>query len=140
MLLQFYYITDSPLYQYSLPTISTTTLFVKPTGLSILKHSISFRWPIQIAYSSYLYGPLFICDCLPSLFLSFLLFYRYFVNPARKASLTDSVRFFPSSSAILRSALSISRSRKSNRIPSHYFFFTFFLQQQQRSHFGVPLR
>ena len=72
---------------------------------------ISFRWPIQIAYSSYLYGPLFICDCLPSLFLSFLLFYRYFVNPARKASLTDSVRFFPSSSAILRSALSISRSR-----------------------------
>ena len=101
MLLQIYYITDSPLYQYSLPTISTTTLFVKPTGLSILKHSISFRWPIQIAYSSYLYGPLFICDCLPSLFLSFLLFYRYFVNPARKASLTDSVRFFPSSSAIL---------------------------------------
>ncbi len=111
MLLQIYYITDSPLYQYSLPTISTTTLFVKPTGLSILKHSISFRWPIQIAYSSYLYGLLFICDCLPSLFLSFLLFYRYFVNPARKASLTDSVRFFPSSSAILRSALSISRSR-----------------------------
>ena len=86
MLLQIYYITDSPLYQYSLPTISTTTLFVKPTGLSILKHSISFRWPIQIAYSSYLYGPLFICDCLPSLFLSFLLFYRYFVNPALKAS------------------------------------------------------
>ena len=38
-------------------------------------------------------------------------FYRYFVNPALKASLTDSVRFLSSSSAILRSALSMSRSR-----------------------------
>lgn len=41
-------------------------------------------------------------------------------------SLTVSVRFFSSSSAILRSALSISRSRKSNRIPSHYFSLHFF--------------
>ena len=29
-----------------------------------------------------------ICDCLPSLFLSFLLFYRYFVNDALRAGLT----------------------------------------------------
>ena len=31
---------------------------------------------------------------------------QIFFTPTRKASLTDSVRFFPSSSAILRNALS----------------------------------
>lgn len=39
-------------------------------------------------------------------------FYRYFVNPARNTSLIDSVKFFPSSSAFLRNALSMSRSKK----------------------------